>query len=132
MTISDDAPVPDDVPLFHRVHPVHIVWDDDRRCQKVSSGLFRHPEMSVDLGDKLEELGVTPDSLVDAFSDHALVVLFAGAARECKQEIVRQPLPSLPAHGLIVGKKTQGVQRALARASEWVVRPDDACDPPYP
>jgi hypothetical protein len=47
------------------------------------------------------------------------------------QAVCRDPQPHQPAHGLVVGKKTQGCQRTLARASRWVRGPDGGCEPPY-
>jgi hypothetical protein len=132
MPLDRDAPVPDDVSLFRRVHPVHLLWDENLECSRLSTGLFRDPNMSVDLGDKLAELEIEPSSLISAHPDHALVAFLAGAAREQNQDVVREPTETQPTHGLVVGKKTGARQRALARASASIVSPADACHAAYP
>lgn len=87
--------------------------------------------MSVDLGSELEARSLDPTVLLDGYADNALIALPAHVARQANQALVRDPTDAEPWHGLVVGKKTEGVQRRLARASSWIVPPQDPCGVPY-
>ena len=97
---------------------------------KLASGAFQDREMSVAVGDTLESEGQPPESIVDGMAGYSLVAFTTQVARDEEQIVCRDPVDGQAAHGLVVGKKTGSRQRALARASQWVVAPDNACYPP--
>jgi hypothetical protein len=131
VTPEDDASISDETALFRRIHPqFHLHWDDNRGCWRVTSGAFDHEEMSVALGDTLEELGRSPETLLDPYPDQYLVSLPARAAREQEQAILRDPDDAEPAHGLVVGRKTLRRKKALLAAARWIRSPEGACPEP--
>lgn len=79
--------------------------------------------MSVLLADIVERDG---RSAADALAGHegfALAAITAGLARQCDQGVARDPLPEEPAHGVVVGKKTDSVRKRFAKGAEWVIPP---------
>jgi hypothetical protein len=87
--------------------------------------------MSVAIGDVLAAHNEPAESLIDGYDGYALISITAGEVRQAQLAVCRDEHPDDPAHGLVVGKKTGGRQRALARACQWQVPPTNACDPPY-
>jgi hypothetical protein len=132
--VDDNAPVPADTALYRRINPdaPHLVWDRNLNCWRISTGAFRDPNLSVGIGDRLEELRRPPETLLDGYTGQYLVAFPARAATDMSLTVVRDPMPSEPAHGAVLGKKRKTVMKALATACEWVVRPEGCCEPPYP
>jgi hypothetical protein len=130
--LDTSRPVPPDTALYRRINPdPHLVWDENFDCWRISTGAFRDPEMSVVIGDTLEELARDPASVLSEHPDNYLVSFTAKVAEDCSLTVVRDSTPLEPAHGVVRGKKRKPVMRALAAACAWVVRPDTACEPPY-
>jgi hypothetical protein len=134
LPVDDNSPVPDDTALYRRINPdaPHLVWDKNLNCWRISTGAFRDPDLSVGIGDRLEALHRRPETLLDGYSGQYLVFFPARAATDESLPVVRDPTPGEPAHGVVRGKKPKTVMKALARASVWVVKPEDGCDSPYP
>ena len=128
--LEDDPSIAGDTLLYRRVVPRWIVADGNRNCQRLATGAFQGVEMSVGVGDTL---GADPaESLLEGQPDDVCLVAFeARVAREIDQAVCRAPKDDDPAHGLVVGKKTDAKQRTLARSATWAKAPDDACVPPY-
>lgn len=131
---QDDESIPDDSLLLRRIlsNPnIHIVWDENLMCWRPSSAAFDNDRngnpMSLVLSVELVRLN---RSLASALKGHedgfSLAAVTAGFSRSLNpiQKIVRDPTPDEPAHGLLVGKKTQSVRRKLAKSSQWIVEPD--------
>lgn len=101
------------------------------RCRRVKSALFKQtPALSVVVGDTLAALGRTPGSILDGHREEMLVSISASSVFEHALAIERSPEPDEPAHADVVGHRSDGIARALLRASEWVVAPADACPTP--
>lgn len=128
MTPEDDATVADVTPLYRRVHPNFVVYDDDRGCKRLSTAAFKErvKEMSVHLGDVLDAAGRHPAELVDNMP-HCLVSLTAELVRTHSQVIVRSPTPEDESHGDVVGSKPKTTLNAFVEAAIWVVAPEGAC-----
>ncbi len=128
MTPDDDPTVADVTPLYRRVHPTYVVHDDDRDCERISSGAFkeRGQELSVHLGDVLEAADRDPAEIVEELP-HFLISLTAQLVRAYSQVIVRSPTPDDDSHGDVVGSKPKTTRKAFADAAIWVVAPDGAC-----
>lgn len=128
----DDPDIPDDTLLLRRIvthKPGWVAKDGATGALRPSSGAFEdHPNgtpMSVVLENKLREAG---RPLEDALSGHdgfALAAITAGQARALGLRVAVDPQDDEPAHGIVIGKKTQGIKRKLARAAQWIVPPDD-------
>jgi hypothetical protein len=127
---AENRPVPPETKLFRRVAPKledGYVLDEDDDCLRLSSAAFLGKEMSVFLGDTLEEEGRDPLDALRQEPGFFLVSLTAADAIEAEQAVVRSPIDEEPAHGDVVGKKTRGRRRALARAAIWIKAPDGLC-----
>jgi hypothetical protein len=85
-----------------------------------TSAAFKHTELSVDLA-KL----TTPQQSLSGHPSHGLVSITAGHARSLGQEVVHSPLDVNLAHALVIGNKTLGIARNLARTATWVLLPPE-------
>jgi hypothetical protein len=129
---EDDPSIDGGTLLYRRVPPAWVVPDKNRNCQKLASAAFEGDEMSVVVGDTLAEIHKAPESILDDYPSFSLVSFSTDLARsaDLAQIVCRDPEDDGPAHGLVVGKKTEGRKRRLARGSAWVVAPAGACEPP--
>ena len=122
------GPVADATELYRRIHPTHLVDDDEGGCVRLSSAAFKDPRMSVHLQDALGALGREPASVLEAFPQHCLAALTAGLVRQYEQEVIRSPTEEDPSHGEVVGeKRRQRRYRRLKEGAVWVVAPSNAC-----
>ncbi len=126
--ISEDAAVPADTSLFRRVHPSEIVWDDNDGCPRPGSGVFKDPEMSVHLGDVLQDEGREPETVLAAKPTYSLVSLTTAFVESEQQEVRRRPIDEDPSHGEVCGEKPRARRRLFARTAEFVVLNEDALD----
>lgn len=127
--IPDDAPVPEDMSLYRRVHPSEIVWNDNDGCLRPNSGVFKDHEMSVHLDDVLRDEEREPESVLDDKPQHSLVSLTVGFVEGEEQTVRRTPKPDDASHGDVCGNKSQGRRRKFARAAQFVVLREDALNP---
>lgn len=127
--IPDDAPVPEDMSLYRRVHPSEIVWNDNDGCLRPGSGVFKDPEMSVHLDDALQDEGRKPESVLSGKPQHSLVSLTAGFVKSEEQDVRRTPTPDDASHGEVCGSKSQARRKRFARAAQFVVLREDALNP---
>ena len=82
--------------------------------------------MSVVMQDRLEELGRTPESILEGRPGHGLVGILAGDVRAEEQKIERTPRDNEPAHGDVCGEKASARRRILAGKAFWVIEPPEA------
>ena len=123
-----DEFVPDEVRLFRRVPSQFLVTDKKTGGRRLSSNAFRNNSnpktnrMSIVLEDSLQD---SPESIVEGTA-FLLVALRAGFVREPRhaQQIERTPTTIEPAHGDVVGNKTNSIRNSFAAAAEWVVPPE--------
>lgn len=127
---EDDPSVGPETALFRRVHPRFVVPDENRDCNRISTGAFNDREMSVLLGDELERLKREPGTALSRYPKHFLAGITARAVREEQQVVVRKPDEYDDAHGLVVGQKPRGRRRRFCSASWWTIAPPNPCDPP--
>ncbi len=127
--IPNDAPVPEDMSLYRRLHPSEIVWDDNDGCLRPTSGAFEDREMSIHLDDVLKDEGREPVSVLEGKPTHSLVSLTAGFVQNEEQEVRRTPKPEDASHGEVCGNKPKGRRRKFARAAEFVELREDALNP---
>jgi hypothetical protein len=124
--IPDDAPVPEDMSLYRRVHPTEIVWNDNDGCLRPGSGVFKDHEMSVHLDDVLRDEEREPESVLDGKPQHSLVSLTVGFVASEEQTVRRTPKPDDASHGDVCGNKSRGRRKKFARAAQFVVLREDA------
>ena len=117
----DDPTISDSARLFHRVHLNYIVPGQGGEA-RVSSGLFKKKtELSIVIEPVLAQAGRQPDECLSSYPLCKLVALTASVCRQNQQAVARDPTPEEPAHGVVFGKKTDAVARALSSAAEWVI-----------
>lgn len=126
--IPQDAPVPADTSLFRRVHPSEIVWDDNDGCPRPGSGVFKDSEMSVHLGDVLDDESREPETVLAGKPTHSLVSLTTAFVESEQQEVRRRPLDEDQSHGEVCGEKPRTRRRLFARTAEFAVLHEDALD----
>ncbi len=122
----DDATIPSESKLWRRIPKWQWTKDENLGRVRPSSAAFEDEELSVFLKIVLDEKGLGVDHVLEGHQGFAVASIAAGIARECKQAVVRDPMEGSPAHGLVVGKKTDGTRKKFYKNSEWVVSPDRA------
>jgi hypothetical protein len=127
--IPEDAPVPGDTSLLRRVHPSEIVWDDNDGCPRPGSGVFKDPEMSVHLGDVLQDEDRAPETVLAGKPTYSLVSLTAAFVESEQQEVRRRPIDEDQSHGEVCGEKPRGRCRLFARTAEFVVLETNSLKP---
>ena len=119
---QDDPTIAEGEVLLRRVHPAQIVSDEAGQ-PRISSAAFKDPELSVDLHSVLSEAGYSVNFTLRDHPAYGLASITAGQVRAANQLVCRDPLPSNPAHALVVGNKTSSVARQLAKLANLVVIP---------
>ena len=119
----DDLEITDETRLFRRVHPTQLVRDDDTGFSRVSSGVFRDQELSIDIESVLVLHNETAEYCLRNYPDHKLVSLMARDGRNHQQSVCHDPQFDNPSHGLIYGTKTGRIRDSLRDAALWVIPP---------
>ena len=118
---TDDPNIPNSEILLRRLQSDWIV-PGHRGRMRISSGAFKHEELSILVWTLLERQGLTMADALTGYPGNALCSITAGLARELGQGVVCDTDPPHdPARGLVIGKKTQSVANRFAREANWVV-----------
>jgi hypothetical protein len=129
-TSPDDGSIPDEFALWRRIPPWHFIHDENLGRWRPSSAAFADDSdgqpLSVVLAEAVVAAGRGALQILEGHDGFALAAITAGAARTCGLGVVRDPLPTEPAHALVVGPKTKAIQRRLAKAAIWIVPPPGA------
>lgn len=126
---ENDATIEDDEVLLRRIYPGSGSWIYDQnlgRTRPTSQAFNDHPNgspMSVHLSSVLAHHGLESKIVLEGHEGFALVSITAGLVRQCNQVIVRKPLAGDPAHAEVIGNKTPGVRKKMARNAVWVFPP---------
>ncbi len=81
--------------------------------------------MSVVPAELVLAAGRTAESVLAGHDAYALAGIPVALVAGLGLQLVPDPLPDEPAHALVVGHKTQGTRRKMAKAARWVVPPPD-------
>ena len=120
---QDDPTIPDSDCLFRRVRPNQLFTEPDG-SKRPTSAVFKNRELSVNIESLLVRQGRPPEDTLTGYPDVCLTSVKAGQVREHKYPIIKdcEP-PNDPAHGLVLGKKTNAFANAMLRAQKWIVPP---------
>lgn len=121
MSDTDDGSIWDSWSLLRRVHPTQIVRDDNSGNSRVSSGVFRDLEMSVDAEELWEAHGRDWRASLDGYDGYSLVRFAAVVPRSMGLPVIHSPLPDNPAHTEVHGKKTGSMRDKFVASSTWVL-----------
>lgn len=122
---EDDLTISDAEVLWRRIRPGQYHYDDNRHEDWPESWAFDDGKdgspMSVFLASETKD----PRLVLKDHPGYGLAAITAGAARQHRQKIVRDPQPNLPdGHALVVGdKKARKVKQGLRNASRWEIPP---------
>jgi hypothetical protein len=118
----DDPSIQNDDRPFRRVHIAQLVRDDDTGLVRVSSGVFKDKELSINIESVLASTGLSVGACLQNYKAHKLVAVTAGNGRRLGQAICRDPLPSDKSHGLVYGSKNaRNIHDGLRAAAVWVI-----------
>jgi hypothetical protein len=119
---QDDTSIVDEDRLFRRIHPAHVVKDDDTGLARVSTAAFKDQELSINIESVLRSEGKTAEVCLQNYPKYKLVAITAGEARQYQQIVCRDPLPENLSHGLVCGsKKSNRIHNGLRALAKWVV-----------
>jgi hypothetical protein len=130
-TRQDDPTVLNNDRLFRRVQdsPSQLATGFDGR-KRPSSAVFKAPELSVYIESEMTSRGRAPEEALQGHAGWYLTSVTAGSIRQFDVErqdshpIVRDAEPPKdPAHGLVLGKKTDAFANAMCRNHKWIVAP---------
>jgi hypothetical protein len=120
--LEDNMSIRDEERLYRRVHIQQLVRDDDTGLARVSSGVFRDKDLSVNIESVLMDLGNSSKSCLRGSNAHKLISITAQDARHHNQAVCRDPLPDDFSHGLVYGSKNaRSVHDGLRAAAAWVI-----------
>lgn len=89
---DDDLSIRDEERLFRRVHVAQLVRDDDTGLVRVSSGVFKDKELSINIESLLVGAGNSAEACLQNHKAHKLISITAGDARRFDQTVCRDPL----------------------------------------
>jgi hypothetical protein len=119
---QDDASIQDDERLFRRVHITQLVRDDDTGLVRVSSGVFKDKELSINIESVLARTGSSAEACLQKYKAHKLVSITAENGRNFGQAICHDPLTNDPSHGLVYGSKSaRNIHDGLRAVAVWVI-----------
>ena len=122
---EDDASIPDHDRLFRRVPLSQLVREEDG-SRRLSSAVFKHQELSVNIESLMVEQGRPPEDTLKGFPSEFLISILAQHVRKHGHAIVKDNEPQNdPAHGLVLGKKKNSFANAMVRSHVWVVPPPE-------
>ena len=132
MEPHDDETIEADDQIVRRISPDHhIVWDENRGCNRISSKAFSPSSspnggMSVDIEKLIIEAGLNPYEFVTNPEFTGSVVFLAGAIRQIGLIVGSNPLQENPYHGEVWNcntpkKFTKSQKKKLASACNWYV-----------
>lgn len=111
--VEDDGTIPNAVELWRRVPYRHWVPDAAAPTgRRLSSAAFDDPEMSVVIAD---ECTGGESTLLRGHDGFGIARFTAGDVRALGWGVVRAPDDELPGHAHVLGRKTLGGCRKLAR-----------------
>lgn len=79
--------------------------------------------MSVVLVEVLLRGGRGPAEVLKGHEDYALAEITIASVEAEGCVVEAHPLPDEPAHALVLGKKTQGARKRIAKSAVWIVAP---------
>ncbi|CAN5122011.1 hypothetical protein BH11CYA1_BH11CYA1_16150 [soil metagenome] len=127
-------------PTSIKLRPTSTAFNNTMKPLELPAGsaLGAKPErvetyMSVFVENRLLDLRLDSNSVLDGLADFVLVKLTSGQvrelgiARESAQQVFYEPEapppPCMAAHGGVAGKKTKGLRKDLSEQAVWVVPP---------
>jgi hypothetical protein len=130
----DDPTVLNDDRLLRRVqaHPNQLITEADG-SRRPSSAVFKARELSINIESVMADQGRLPEDALIGYPGWYLTSITAGNVRNYdlnkaeSHPIVRDTdPPNDPAHGLILGKKSDAFANAMRRNHKWIVAPASA------
>ena|ERR1043166_372743 len=119
----DDPSIPNTDRLFRRVR-TNQLFTEANGSQRPTSAVFKNTELSVNIESLMVNQGRPPEDTLAKFPNDYLTSITAANVREHRYPIVRDTdPPNDPAHGLVLGKKSNTFANAMVRAHQWVVAP---------
>lgn len=148
---DDSGKITDNAVLFRRIYPDFINWDSVAEGvgpPLPGQGFQDYPElkareefglpgacMSIAVEKLLTEAGYGPEKLIEDYEGYGVASIVAGEMRalqgpkskDWSQGIMWDPRDGEPWHAVIFcvagGKKTNGIQSAIARIANWAIEP---------
>lgn len=116
--------LPNDERIWRRVKvPEQIIEQEDATWRPIS-GAFDDSSDGSPLSVDLASIALDLLHTLAGYPNYALAELTVGDVRSLGVDVVPDPLPDNEAHAGIVGDKTKGIKRKLAKCASWRVPPD--------
>jgi hypothetical protein len=121
--LPDDPSIPCTDRLFRRVRSNQLFIEPDG-SHRPTSAVFKNTELSVNIESLMVAQGRPPEDTLTNFPGDFLTSITAANVRAHKYPIVKDTEPpNDPAHGLVLGRKTNTFANAMVRAHRWIKAP---------
>lgn len=120
---QDDPSIQDTDLIWRRIPPWDFFLDENLGRTRPSSAAFDDDPGGQPMSVVIVGEATTPENVLAGHPGFALAAIPVSEVRACGLGVVRDPLPSEPAHALMIGRKTKSIRSRLARAATWVVPP---------
>ena len=124
---EDDPSIGDAAPLWRRIHPNWVLYDENLGRQRPTSQAFQNQvgseSFSVFLGDMITGRGDGPDAILAGHDGYHVAAVTAGLARHYRQRVSHDPTAEEDAHGQVSGLKPSSIKSRFARQAVWIVAP---------
>lgn len=118
----EEVELPETAFLWRRIPPWHYKFEENAGDFRPTTAAFEdNPDgqpMSAYIADECAQ----PENALAGHDGYGLVAIPISVLKAKNMKIVRQEVEGPRGHVGVVGKKTDGVRKAIKRASIWVVR----------
>lgn len=118
-TLANPPPIGDGEIVMRRVQADELTTDTEDGPVRPSSDAFKQDGVDGETSVYLRS-ETTPELLVDGYRDTYVAQISVAEIRDQGLDVEREEIPGDPGHCNIIGHKTRGRLRAIARASRWM------------
>lgn len=118
----DDLTIPGDAVLWRRVPDLHFVGQADGTIRPSSAAFDDDPDGDP-MSTVLARPGRDPFPVLLGNDRWALAGVAVALVRELGWAVERRPTPEEPDHVVVIGNKTHGKRKRVARECSWVIPP---------
>lgn len=118
-SLANGPTIDDDETIWRRIHEFQVVYDENLKCKRPSTGGFNNgPDvpLSVYIASEAE----SAQAVMQDGREKYLVALKVGFIRQLGLGIIRDSSTGVLGHALLVGKKTGKVLNSMAKTATWV------------
>ena len=118
----DDLTIPDEAVLWRRIPDRHFTLQPDGSIRPSSAAFDDDPDGDP-MSTVLARPGRDPFPVLLGNEGWALAAIGVALVRECGWVLERRPVDDEPDHVVVIGNKTHGKRKRVARECSWAIPP---------